>query len=185
MEERPIPPIDSPVAAGSTHRSRLDLALIELLATRSTAALGTLQADGAPFVSMVPYALAPTRPALLLHVSALAAHRRQMEADPRVSLLVCAAEEAEAPVQALGRVTLNGTARVLVPGSELWQLGRTAYLARFPAAEPITELPDFAFVLIEIDRARQVAGFGAARTVESEALTSLWQDLPAVIPQPS
>lgn len=167
-----------PTAAVGTHRSRLDLALLDLLAGRSTAALGTLQPDGAPFVSMVPYALHPARPGLILHVSALAAHRRQMEADPRVSLLVCAADSDPGPVQALGRVTLAGSASTLVPDSPAWQACRHAYLARFPQAEPITELPDFAFVLVELREARQIAGFGAARSLDPAALASLWADLP-------
>ncbi|MFM2059084.1 MAG: hypothetical protein RLY71_3469 [Pseudomonadota bacterium] len=174
---RTDPPTSAPVG---THRSRLDLALLDLLASRSTAALGTLQPDGAPFVSMVPYALHPARPGLILHVSALAAHRRQLEADPRVSLLVCAAEDGQAPVQALGRVTLAGSAHTLAHGSASWLDCRTAYLARFPQAEPITELPDFAFVLIDLHEARQVAGFGAARSLDPAELASLWSDLPGI-----
>jgi hypothetical protein len=174
---RTDPPTPTPVG---THRSRLDLALLDLLASRSTAALGTLQSDGAPFVSMVPYALHPVRPGLILHVSALAAHRRQLEADPRVSLLVCAAEDGHAPVQALGRVTLAGSAHSLEHGGDTWRDCRAAYLARFPEAEPITELPDFAFVLIEVREARQIAGFGAARSLDAAALASLWSDLPVI-----
>ncbi|MEX8516986.1 MAG: pyridoxamine 5'-phosphate oxidase family protein [Leptothrix sp. (in: b-proteobacteria)] len=168
-----LEPTASALPAGP-HRSRLDLALLDLLHNRRIAALGTLQADGAPFVSMVPYALHPDHPVLILHVSALAAHRRQMEADARVSLLVCAAQDEQTPTQALGRVTLNGQAQILAPGSADWQLCRDAYLQRYPQAEPITALPDFAFVAIELHEARQVAGFGAARSLSSTDLQALW-----------
>ena len=39
------------------------------------------------------------------------------------------------------------------------------YLARFPEAEPMTALGDFRFVRLRPQEARQVAGFGAARSL--------------------
>ena len=63
----------------------------ELVLGRSVAALGTLHA-GEPLVSMVPYALHGADHNFLIHVSALAAHTRDMLAHPRVSLLITAAE---------------------------------------------------------------------------------------------
>ena len=47
---------------------------------------------------------------------------------------------------------------------------RHAYLARFPEAEPMTALGDFRFVVLHVLGARQVAGFGAARTVDADEL---------------
>ena len=71
-------------------------ALARLLRSRATAALGTLHA-GAPYVSMVPYAIAAE--GFLVHVSTLAAHTKDMLADARVSLLVAEAEgEAKSPL---------------------------------------------------------------------------------------
>lgn len=166
-------------AASTRHRSRLDQALIDLLRQRRVAALGTLQSDGAPFVSMTPFALHPDVAALILHVSGLAAHRRQMELDSRVSLLVSAAEVDDVPVQALARVTLTGRARTLPPDSTDWQTCRTAYLDRYPEAEPITGLPDFVFVAITLEQARQIAGFGAARSLSLAELQDLWPDVSA------
>jgi len=54
--------------------------LVDLLRRRSTAALGTLH-DGAPFVSMVPYAVLPDGAAFVVHVSRLAGHTKDMLAD--------------------------------------------------------------------------------------------------------
>ncbi|MEY4752988.1 MAG: hypothetical protein RJA44_663 [Pseudomonadota bacterium] len=165
---------DTEPQAQAPHASRLDQALLTLLASRSIAALGTLQADGAPFVSMAPYALLPDQPALVMHVSGLAAHTRQMAQDGRVSLLITAAEDADTPPQAVARVTLTAQAVFTDAGSAEAQACRSAYLARHPQAEPITALPDFSFVRLDVAEARQIAGFGAARSVSRAALQSLW-----------
>ena len=45
--------------APTEHRSRLLRGAVELLRTQRVAALATLEAEGSPFVSMVPFALEP------------------------------------------------------------------------------------------------------------------------------
>ena len=160
------------------HEPRLSRALRELLAARRTAALGTLDAslcgDSAqPFVSMVPYALLPAERSLVLHVSGLAAHTRNLLAHPRVSLMVMAGEVDGEPVHAPARVTLDAVAQVPERDSTLWAAARAAYLARFPEAEPMTTLGDFMFVVLRPASARQVAGFGAARTVDADDLAHI------------
>jgi putative heme iron utilization protein len=152
------------------HESRLEKALRELLLQRSVAALGTVSSDGGPFVSMVPWAIESESADLILHVSALAAHTRQMQADPRVSLLVMAAPDPSTPVQALSRVTMSGLAQALGPQSASWLKAREAYLHRFPETESIMALPDFSFIAIHVLGARHVAGFGTARDVSREEM---------------
>lgn len=157
-----------------SHEPRLTRALRELLAARRTAALGTLDAiNGQPFVSMVPFAPLPAQRALVLHVSGLAAHTRNLLAHPAVSLMVMAAEIDGEPVHALARVTLEGAARPCERGSGDEAAARAAYLQRFPEAEPMTALGDFLFVLVTPAQARQVAGFGAARTVDANELATV------------
>jgi putative heme iron utilization protein len=150
------------------HEPRLTGALRALLHMQRTAALGTTGDDAAAFVSMVPFALEPTLGCLVIHVSGLAAHTRHLQARPRVSLLVMQSEVAGQPVHALPRITLEGEASVLEPDSPQWLACRAAYLARFPEAEPMTQLGDFRFVAVQVTRARHVAGFGAARDVDEE-----------------
>jgi putative heme iron utilization protein len=152
------------------HDSRLTLELRSLLHTQRVAALGTLNANGTPMVSMVPYAVEAQIPCLVLHVSALAAHTSNLKASPAVSLLVMRPERTGDPVHALPRVALEGMAEVPAPQTPLWTACRAAYLQRFPEAEPMTELGDFMFVAIHLTGARQIAGFGAARTVETGEL---------------
>jgi putative heme iron utilization protein len=156
-----------------THEPRLTVALRTLLQTQRVAALATLDAEGFPFVSMVPFAVEPFSAQLIIHVSGLAAHTRNLQTTPRVSLLVMQAEVTGEPVHALARVTLEGVATVLERESAAWLQARVAYLERFPDAQPMTELGDFMFVGIAVQGARQVAGFGAARSLDAETVAEV------------
>lgn len=157
------------------HEPRLHRALRELLSLRRTGALATRDASdpAMPWVSLVPYAIDAASGDLIIHVSALAAHTRNLECHPRTALLVAAAETPGEPVHALARVSLDLLARTPEHGSADWASARRAYLDRFPEAEPMTELGDFRFVRLSPLGARQVAGFGAARSVDAEELLAL------------
>ena len=150
------------------HEPRLTAELRSLLHASRVAALGTLGDDGAPFVSMVPYAIEAAGARLVIHVSGLAPHTRNLQARPQVSMLVMQPEMAGEPVHALPRVTLECAAAALEPNSPAWQIGRAAYVERFPEAGYMTELGDFMFFSLQVRGARQVAGFGAARSVGAE-----------------
>ena len=147
------------------HEPRLTTALRELLTAQRVAALGTLGEDGAPFVSMVPFAVDARDRSLVIHISGLAAHTRNLQRTPRASLMVCQAEAAGEPVHALPRVTLDIEAADAAEGADA-QTCSTVYLARFPEAEPMTARGDFRFVRLRPLGARQVAGFGAARSLD-------------------
>lgn len=152
------------------HESRLTRELRGLLHSRRVAALGTITDEGAPFVSMVPFAMVPEFGCIVIHISGLAAHTRYLNARPAASLLVVQAEVPGTPVHALPRATLEGQARILAPASDAWRACRAAYLRRFPEAQPMTELGDFMFIAIELQGARQVAGFGSARSIDEAEL---------------
>ena len=159
------------------HEPRLNRALRDMLHTQRVASLGTLNAEGGPFVSMVPFAIDPEAGCLVIHVSLLAPHTRNLLSNPAVSVMVMQAEVAGEPVHALPRVSMDGTAARLEPQSPSWLAARDVYLARFPEAEPMTHLGDFNFVVIHLTAARQVAGFGTARPLEAEDLASVLRPL--------
>jgi heme iron utilization protein len=150
------------------HESTLTEALRALLRSRRVAALGTLGDDDAPFVSMVPYAIEAASGSLVIHVSALAPHTRNLQNRLKASMLVVAPEVEGEPVHALPRVTLQCEAYPLEPNSAAWQVGLDAYVERFPEARYMTQLGDFMFFALQVHGARQVAGFGAARSVGAE-----------------
>lgn len=155
------------------HEPRLTAALRTLLQGQRVGALGTLGADGRPQVSMVPFAVDAALGCLVLHVSALAAHTRNLQASAAVSLLVMQAEVAGEPVHALPRASLDCDAELIEPQGTRWQSLRAAYLARFPEAGPMTQLGDFRFVALQVRTVRHVAGFGAARSVEPQEIAQV------------
>lgn len=162
-----------PVGGGAPALSRLDTVLLQLLRSRRTAALATLSEDGEPALSLVPFAVDATGGALLIFVSALAAHTRQLQRHPRASLLVHESEEGAERVHALSRVAIEVEARFLQAGSAEAGDADKVYFSRFPDARMLAELPDFVWVSLTPLSARQVAGFGAARSIEGPKFLEL------------
>jgi len=138
-------------------------ALRDLLHRQEVAALGTLRRDE-PFVSMVPYALLPDG-ALVVHVSRLATHTRDMEEHAGVSVLVMAERTPDVPAQALPRVTLQGDAQPCPSDADGHAAARDAYLARFPASEPMFGFADFLLFRIVPRSVRFVGGFAQAVSI--------------------
>ena len=156
------------------HLPRLGHALHELLRTRRTAALGTLDASsGAPSVSMVPFAIDAHERCIVLHLSGLAAHTTNLLADARASLLIAAPEVPGAPVHDLPRITLDALASTPAPDSPAGRSAHAAYVQRFPEAAFMTGLGDFRFVTLAPTGARQIAGFGSARTVQAAEIAQV------------
>jgi putative heme iron utilization protein len=146
--------------------------LRELLCARSVAALGTLHA-GAPYVSMVPYAIAPDGSGLLIHVSGLASHTMDMRADARVSLLVMQNEGGGASALSLVRASIQGTARELASDAPDLPGCRAAYLERFPDAAQLFGFADFSLFTIRPESVRFVAGFGEAHSFSAESFARI------------
>ena len=165
------------------HATSLAQRLRALLLQRRTAALATLSAEppeqgegaAAPCASMVPYAIDAHSGTLVLHLSGLAAHTRQLGLHPLASLLVVSPEPEQGPVHALERVTLQVRAHTPERNSAAWHAARTAYLARFPEAAFMMELGDFRLVCLTLLAARHIAGFGAARDVPADELRTTLQ----------
>ncbi len=143
-------------------------ASLQALLAIPVAALGTLHA-GAPFVSMVPVALAQDGTGFLIHVSRLAQHTRDMTSDPRVSLMLMAPLTDQDPL-ALPRLSLQGQAEVIALESGAHAPAAQAYLARFPQAEVTLGLGDFSFFLIRVETGRLVSGFGRALSLEANQI---------------
>ena len=108
--------------------------------------------------SVTPYALSAGGAPLLL-LSRLAAHTRNLTADPRAGLFV-GDRTAAADPQAGARVSLLGQVRPL-PGADVAD-GRTRYLDRWPKAADYFAL-DFSLWRFDIEEARLIAGFGEIR----------------------
>jgi putative heme iron utilization protein len=149
-------------------------ALRTLLFEQRQAALGTL-AEGAPFVSMVLYAIdRRTAPAAaLIHVSRLAAHTRQLLADPRASLLIMQPDDGLSDPQALPRVTLQCRATMLSPATDAYAAARAIYLACIPSQEYLFAFPDFVLFRLELLEARYIGGFAQAFSLDAATLAQV------------
>ena len=150
------------------------LKLLDLLRTQTTAALATLH-KGEPAISMVPVAL--DEAGLLVHVSDLATHTRDMREHARVSLLLMGAP-GEMP-QARPRVSIAGDAAFIDQDTPDYETARAVYLARFPLSEMTFALADFSLVRIAPQSARYVAGFAQAHALTGPALAALLREAAA------
>jgi heme iron utilization protein len=128
--------------------------------------------QGAPQVSLAPYAVLHEPLAFLVLVSGLAAHTKHMQADPRVGLLVAEPERDDASVRALARVILQGEATPLRPDAPAYGPARSAYASRFAAMSGLFELGDFVLFAIRPTSVRVVTGFAQAASVSPESLAA-------------
>lgn len=130
-------------------------ALRSLLAVERQGMLSTLSVrhGGAPFGSAVPYALW-TSGEPLFYLSDLAAHTRNLLADPRASLLVT---DSASPAPQPARATLVGRCTKLLEVDA----GREAFAARHPGSEAL-RLPGFSPFLLHVEEIRWIGGFAAA-----------------------
>ncbi len=130
-----------------------------LLRTVRWASLATLAPEsGDPFATLVNVASAPDGSPILL-LSQLAAHRRHIAADPRVSLLFYLPKKGD-PL-AHPRLTLGGRAILVEDTAERANL-RARFLTRHPKSALYADFPDFAFFRVELDSLHLNGGFGRA-----------------------
>lgn len=141
----------------------------ELVRRCRVAALGTLRA-GAPAVSMVPYALIGNPFALVVLVSSLSAHTREMRADANVGLMIMEPESGAQPPHALARVSMRGRAEPIARNDPRHDAARAAYSARFPDMTGLFELGDFTLFAVVPAEVRVVAGFAQAATIAPASL---------------
>ena len=139
------------------------LAARQLLRAHRYGALSTLSKkfDGHPFGSITPY-LVDHDGSLLILISALAEHTKNIQHDPRVSLITHNQEDAH--IQTQGRITLVGSA-ALEPKREL---AGKRYLRYFPEAQTYYDMPDFQFYRIAPQALRYIGGFGDIHWVKAD-----------------
>lgn len=117
--------------------------------------------DGFPFGSVSPFIFDLSgRPVIL--ISEIAEHTKNIDADPRVSLIV---QPYSQDMQTTGRVTVIGHAERL---PEKDRLG-PRYLRFFPQAEAYFAMHDFHFYRIEPVKIRWIGGFGRIFWVDPAA----------------
>ncbi len=135
----------------------------QLLRAHRYGALSTLSKkfDGHPFGSITPY-LVDHDGSLLILISTLAEHTKNIQNDPRVSLITHNQEDSH--IQTQGRITVVGTASLI---AEREQAGKR-YLRYFPEAQTYFAMHDFSFYRIVPQALRYIGGFGDIHWVKAE-----------------
>ena len=133
--------------------------VVSFLEKHRQAALA-VSAGEEPFTAMVGYAWDAAHTGVLIHLSNLAAHKKQLRENPRCSVLIAEADDGRAEVMSLARVTLQGHAAVLDKASDDYTQAKALFLARMPSAEMMFGLPDFDLFRIAILSGRYIACFG-------------------------
>jgi putative heme iron utilization protein len=110
--------------------------------------------DGYPFGSVAPFVLDQNCQPIIL-ISTIAEHTKNIQLNPKVSLLAFAGEE---DLQAGARLTLLGEVSKIFKEQDANL--RARYLRYLPQAASYFDMHDFAFYRIHIHQARYIGGFG-------------------------
>lgn len=152
---------------------QVDVHFKQLLNTAKVGTIACIDNDGWPFQALVPYAVWPQEQCFVIHISSLAKHTRNLLQRPEAALSIFDAFSAGQSVHELPRLGFQVRAQVVERSAALFEQARAVYLMRFPERDFITEFTDFHFFLLSPFRARQVVGFGQAKTI-SEAQLTRW-----------
>jgi hypothetical protein len=147
-------------------------ALRDLLTTSRVLSLA-LVVDEAPVNGLLPFAVTQDYRALVVHASRLARLTKGLNDGASFDALLHEPVVGEVDPLRVRRVTLRGVVRVPEEGTPAHDILRRVYLMKFPDAEPITALGDFAFYVLLIEGGRLVTGFGAAANVTEDTLETL------------
>jgi len=146
--------------------------LAQLLRGQRWACLGT-QDGGQPYVSWVAFVVEADFSGLVLHLSRLARHTRNLEAQPLVSLALSEPDDGEGDPQQLARLTLQGRIVLIARDDEAYAKLKALYLARLPDAEMMFQFSDFSLYRFVPESGRYVEGFASSHAINTEKLRSV------------
>lgn len=148
----------------------------KLVRQAQIATLATLDhCSGHPYASLISIATAMNGAPVFL-VSELAVHTRNLQTDPRISILFAAESTQDQDPLNAGRISLMGTARASGSADI-----RKRFLTRHPEAELYADFADFSFYEMTLSHAHYVGGFGRISSVAasdllvSEEIAKNWQ----------
>jgi len=146
-----------------------------LIRTALKASLATLDREtGHPYASLILVATEPDGAPIFL-ISRLALHTRNLEKDPRASLLIDGTGGLGDPLTG-GRLTLMGEAR---PSDS--PTARRRFLARHPSAEGYAGFADFSIYALRVASGHYIGGFGRIVDLALAALRTDVADAAALV----
>lgn len=138
----------------------------QLCRTQHSGVLSTQSTSmpGYPFGSIVPFVITHSGD-VIIYISDIALHTRNIKADSKVSLTVF--DPSENDSQANGRVTIMGDASRLTDAKDIVSQGEQ-YFQLFPQARAYENMHDFHFYKISVARVRFIGGFGKIHWINPE-----------------
>lgn len=139
----------------------------EIIQSSRVGSLGTLTEEGSPFVTLVTLAaLSPT--SLVMLLSGLAQHTRNLNRDSKCSLLIVQPGGEQGNPLAGARLTISGAARQMPRGQS--SEARATFLSAHPTAAAYADFDDFSFFQLDVQQVHLVAGFGRIETIPADQL---------------
>lgn len=120
--------------------------------------------DGWPFGSIVPYAVS-SEGNILVFLSDISEHSKNLQADERATLFVADPTVRDQPQSGARHAMLVKARR---PQGEEASQAEALYFARFPDAERMRSAHGFELWLLECQRIRWIAGYGAMGWIERD-----------------
>lgn len=130
-----------------------------LMAQARAGALGSINKDGSPLVTLVAVATIEDGAPLLL-LSQIAAHTQNILREPRASLLIEGTSDDPDPMTA-PRLSLSGK-MVALDESEIAK-AKARFVEKHPGSEPYDTELDFSYYRLAIESVRFNQGFGRFR----------------------
>lgn len=147
--------------------------LRRLIQNQRWGCLGTRDENGWPYVSWVAYVAETDFSGLILHLSHLARHSRNLNAEPRITLSISEPDEGIGDPQQLARLTLNGSIGVIDRENTCYERFKTRYLTCLPDAEMMFQFADFSLYRFVPESGRYIEGFASSHNVDVKILRSL------------
>lgn len=133
--------------------------------------LATLEGDGQPYASVVEL-IADEDGSIVMFLSDLAAHTRNLASDPRASVVI-AEKGADEGVLARSRATFQGNVERVEGGRERYG---DAWVEVHPGAANYLGFSDFGFYRFVVEKVRFIAGFGRMGWVTRDAYANAAPD---------
>ena len=145
----------------------------ELLNDRYSLELATSSLDGTPCASYAPF-VCLDRLQLCVYLSTLARHTRNIEQNPKISVMIIEDEKGSANLFARKRLILECDAKRLERNSDDWNRSLLPYKNKFGAiVDTLVQLADFHLHLLIPNEGTYVKGFGQAYRLTGDDLSDV------------
>ncbi|WP_017651685.1 HugZ family protein [Fortiea contorta] len=137
--------------------------------------ISTVNSQGIPNASYAPFVSDDSKN-IYIYVSGLSTHTKNIDVNPRVSVLLIEDESLSKQIFARRRLNFDCTATLMERETEEWQQIVDQFQERFgDIIEVLRGLADFRIFRLTPDEGRFVVGFGAAYNISGDNLDQLVQ----------